>query len=96
MKRQHIISLLLTTFLIIFMTGNGLAQDPLPSWNDGAAKKALLEFVAEVTNEKGGQYVEPIEQKWFRKIKQAVGEESVTRRDKERSQKGAENGKLSS
>jgi phosphoglycolate phosphatase-like HAD superfamily hydrolase len=51
--------MLLTTFLIIFMSGSALAQDPLPSWNDGPTKKAILEFVAEVTNEKGGQYVEP-------------------------------------
>ncbi len=43
------------------MSGSALAQDPLPSWNAGPAKKAILEFVAEVTNEKGGQYVEPAE-----------------------------------
>ncbi len=53
--------MLLTAFLIIFMSGSALAQDPLPSWNAGPAKKAILEFVAEVTNEKGGQYVEPAE-----------------------------------
>jgi len=35
------------------------AQDLLPSWNDGPAKKAILEFVADVTDEKGGNYVEP-------------------------------------
>jgi phosphoglycolate phosphatase-like HAD superfamily hydrolase len=34
------------------------AQDPLPSWNDGRAKKAILEFVAAVTDEKGKDYVE--------------------------------------
>jgi phosphoglycolate phosphatase-like HAD superfamily hydrolase len=35
------------------------AQDLLPSWNDGTAKKAILEFVAAVTDEKGKDYVEP-------------------------------------
>ena len=35
------------------------AADPLPSWNDGAAKKAILEFVAAVTDENGKDYVEP-------------------------------------
>jgi phosphoglycolate phosphatase-like HAD superfamily hydrolase len=35
------------------------AQDLLPSWNDGAAKKAILEFVAAVTDENGKDYVEP-------------------------------------
>ena len=34
------------------------AADPLPSWNDGRAKKAILEFVAAVTNESGKDYVE--------------------------------------
>jgi phosphoglycolate phosphatase-like HAD superfamily hydrolase len=34
------------------------AQDLLPSWNDGPAKKAILEFVAAVTDEKGKDYVE--------------------------------------
>jgi phosphoglycolate phosphatase-like HAD superfamily hydrolase len=35
------------------------AKDFLPSWNDGPAKKAILEFVAAVTDEKGKDYVEP-------------------------------------
>ena len=35
------------------------AQDLLPSWNDGAAKKAILEFVAAVTDESGKDYVAP-------------------------------------
>jgi len=35
------------------------AQDLLPSWNDGPAKKAILEFVAAVTDENGKDYVEP-------------------------------------
>ncbi|HEV3165279.1 MAG TPA: HAD family hydrolase [Isosphaeraceae bacterium] len=33
------------------------SSDPLPSWNDGAAKKAVLEFVARVTVEKGRDFV---------------------------------------
>jgi phosphoserine phosphatase len=61
MSLQRIVPLLLTLSLIILMSGSAFAQDPLPSWNDGPTKKALLEFVAEVTNEKGGQYVEPAE-----------------------------------
>jgi phosphoserine phosphatase len=35
------------------------AQDLLPSWNDGPAKKAILEFVAAVTDEGGKDYVDP-------------------------------------
>jgi phosphoserine phosphatase len=37
------------------------AADPLPSWNDGPAKKAILEFVAAVTENGGRDYVEPAE-----------------------------------
>ena len=37
------------------------AGDALPSWNDGPAKKAILEFVAAVTDENGVDYVEPAE-----------------------------------
>jgi phosphoserine phosphatase len=32
---------------------------PLPSWNDGAAKSAILDFVAQVTAEGGADYVPP-------------------------------------
>jgi hypothetical protein len=37
------------------------AADLLPSWNDGPAKKAILEFVAAVTDKDGKDYVEPSE-----------------------------------
>ena len=37
------------------------AGDALPSWNDGAAKTAILDFVAAVTEEGGKDYVEPSE-----------------------------------
>src|SRR5690606_2431812 len=33
------------------------ATDPLPSWNDGATKRAILEFVAKVTREGGPDFV---------------------------------------
>src|SRR5262245_55510359 len=33
------------------------AQDPLPSWNDGASKKAIVEFVARVTKAGGPDFV---------------------------------------
>ena len=37
------------------------AQDPLPSWNDGAAKKAITEFVSKATKTGGPEFVEPRE-----------------------------------
>ena len=33
--------------------------DPLPSWNDGPAKQAIISFVKEVTDKSGAKYVEP-------------------------------------
>jgi phosphoglycolate phosphatase-like HAD superfamily hydrolase len=35
------------------------AQDPLPSWNDTGAKKAIVEFVAKVTKEASPDFVPP-------------------------------------
>ena len=37
-------------------------SDPLPSWNDGAAKKAITDFVARVTTQGGADFV-PAEQR---------------------------------
>lgn len=42
--------------------GNAFAQsDPLPSWNDGAARKAITDFVARVTTQGGADFVPPAE-----------------------------------
>jgi hypothetical protein len=37
------------------------AQDPLPSWNDGPAKQAIVNFVAKVTKEGSSDFVSPAE-----------------------------------
>src|SRR3954447_24031834 len=37
------------------------AADALPSWNDGAAKKSIVEFVAKVTTEGSSEFVPPSE-----------------------------------
>ena len=49
--------------LVISLTANGalLAADPLPSWNDGAAKKSILAFVEKVTTTGSPDYVAPSE-----------------------------------
>jgi hypothetical protein len=60
-------SILPAVLLVAFASGCAVGQDPLPaqdalsSWNDGPPKKAILEFVAAVTNENGNDYVEPAE-----------------------------------
>ena len=37
------------------------ADDPLPSWNDGATKQSIIEFVTKVIAEGGSDYVKPEE-----------------------------------
>jgi phosphoserine phosphatase len=38
-----------------------MAADPLPSWNDGASKQAIVAFVERVTKEDGSDFVPPDE-----------------------------------
>jgi hypothetical protein len=38
------------------------ADDPLPSWNDGPAKQAIVEFVETVTTDGGANFVPPARQ----------------------------------
>jgi phosphoglycolate phosphatase-like HAD superfamily hydrolase len=53
-------------FVLLAIVTAGLttahAQDPLPSWNDGPAKKSITEFVAKVTKESSPDFV-PLEQR---------------------------------
>ncbi len=61
---QNIPTLLL--FFLVAVTGctqdsPRTDADPLPSWQEGSAKTAILEFVAAVTDENGKDYVEPAE-----------------------------------
>jgi hypothetical protein len=41
------------------VSSGATAQDALPSWNEGAAKRAIVEFVSAVTNKSGKDYVAP-------------------------------------
>jgi phosphoglycolate phosphatase-like HAD superfamily hydrolase len=52
---------LLISFVAIsaFCSSVANAADPLASWNDGPAKKSILEFVAAVTDENSNDYVAP-------------------------------------
>ncbi|MEJ2090897.1 MAG: HAD family hydrolase [Syntrophobacterales bacterium] len=45
--------------LIVLTVPAVAAPDPLPSWNDGAAKQAIIEFVQAATDTSNPQYVEP-------------------------------------
>jgi phosphoserine phosphatase len=41
------------------MTGDQTQSDPLPSWNDGPSKAAVLAFVRDTTDKSSPKYVEP-------------------------------------
>jgi len=59
MKSIHKALVLLAITLLGLTTA--YAQDPLPSWNDGPAKKSITEFVAKVTKEGSSDFVPPEE-----------------------------------
>ena len=51
-----------TSVLLAFCVTSALrAQDPLPSWNDTAPKKAIFAFVEKVTKEGSPDFVKPEE-----------------------------------
>ncbi len=51
--------LYIARLLLLLISGAAYAVDPLPSWNDGAPKKAIIEFVADVTTDGSKNYVHP-------------------------------------
>ena len=50
-----------TGLAIVFASAVLSAADPLPSWNDGAAKRAVLDFVACATNKDCPDFIPPAE-----------------------------------
>src|SRR5262245_5548977 len=51
------VSLLSLLLVIGLAAKSSAADDPLPSWNDGPSKKAILDFVAKVTKKDGPEFV---------------------------------------
>ncbi|MHC4758090.1 MAG: haloacid dehalogenase-like hydrolase, partial [Planctomycetota bacterium] len=59
-RRKIIFILAAALFLLCWMAFAGArADDPLPSWNDTAPKKAILAFVEAVTKDGGPHFVPP-------------------------------------
>jgi phosphoglycolate phosphatase-like HAD superfamily hydrolase len=58
-----ILQRVLPIILLLALASQGTAQvaDPLPSWNDGANKRTILEFVAKVTRQGDPAFVPPAE-----------------------------------
>jgi hypothetical protein len=56
--RHLLVSLLLVASLVgVFVSAAPAADDPLPSWYDGAAKRAIVDFVRRVTTPGGTDFV---------------------------------------
>jgi phosphoglycolate phosphatase-like HAD superfamily hydrolase len=53
--------LTLVSLTLTFAPIAAAADDPLPSWNDGAAKRAIVDFVQRVTTPGGKDFVPPPE-----------------------------------
>ncbi|MFQ5345265.1 MAG: HAD family hydrolase [Mariprofundus sp.] len=51
----------LLALLLPIASAHAHGSDPLPSWNQGAAKQAIIQFVREVTKQGGEHYVPPAE-----------------------------------
>ena len=63
LRRRHTWAVLLGAWLGGAAGLGAFAQsDPLPSWNEGAAKKSITDFVARVTTPGGAEFV-PEEQR---------------------------------
>jgi len=57
--RITFISTILAVFIFSMSQVSGAATDQLPSWNNGPAKKAIVDFVQAVSQNGGPDYVEP-------------------------------------
>src|SRR6266446_3907733 len=59
--KQNLLASVLVCGLALATTVARATADPLPSWNDGAAKQAIVDFVAKVTKEGSPAFVPPNE-----------------------------------
>jgi phosphoglycolate phosphatase-like HAD superfamily hydrolase len=58
-KRLFSLSIIITILWIGLSVPVFAADDPLPSWNDGPAKQAILAFVKETTDQASPKFVQP-------------------------------------
>jgi phosphoserine phosphatase len=56
---EKIRAISLTLIAVVVSNGAAAADDPLPSWNDTATKKAIVDFVKAVTDPNSKSFVEP-------------------------------------
>jgi len=61
LARFQLLVSVFVALLLVSVCSVSYAADPLPSWNEGLAKKSFLEFVAAVTDKNSKDYVAPAE-----------------------------------
>jgi hypothetical protein len=59
--RRHIVMAAAFVLAVAFTATVARGADPLPSWNDGPSKKAIVEFVTKVTKQGSPDFVPPAE-----------------------------------
>jgi hypothetical protein len=52
---------LIAAVALLAFAGHAAADSPLPSWNDGPAKQAIVDFVAQVSEKGSSDFVPPAE-----------------------------------
>ncbi|MGI9400031.1 MAG: haloacid dehalogenase-like hydrolase, partial [Rhizobiaceae bacterium] len=57
--QNPILKLTALLLVLLWQAAAALAQDVLPSWNDGKSKSSIIDFVTAVTTEGGPDYVAP-------------------------------------
>ena len=62
MRTQYYAGLILGLGLLLPLTAISGPPDPLPSWNNGPAKQQIMDFVTEVTNPNGADFV-PVDER---------------------------------
>ena len=62
LRRQFLVGAIVSMLLPAFIGAAFAQTDPLPSWNDGATKKSITDFVARVTTQGGADFV-PVDQR---------------------------------
>jgi hypothetical protein len=55
--RLLVCMLLVTSLMLVFLHVTVAADEPLPSWHDGAAKRAIVDFVQRVTTPGGPDFM---------------------------------------
>jgi hypothetical protein len=60
-RRMLLSTMLAVSLGLACIQGASAADEPLPSWQDGPARRAIMDFVARVTREGGPDFVPPAE-----------------------------------